>query len=120
MTIPVGIANHIKGDTWDGVEIIATTKDENGASIPLDITGCDIIAQFKINTSTVFEFKTSDNTILVPNPTTGQFFLAPRKMDVEANTYKFDIEVTYPDGTVETIVPAHSWTITPDVSKWRP
>lgn len=119
MKIPIGISDHKRGDTWDGMEVIATTTNDLDVVIPIDLTGVQILAQFKtsIDGLFVFEFKTSDNTILVPNPTTGVFLFAPRNMDFPAKNYFFDIQLIYPNGDIETIVPTHTWALVQDISR---
>jgi hypothetical protein len=110
MSIPKAFADHKKGTTWDGAEFIITETDENGTVIPKNLTGVGILAQFKVNNSTIFEFKNSDNTILVPTPTNGRLLFNSRVMNVSANTYYFDVILTLPNGEIEAI-PTHSWTI---------
>jgi hypothetical protein len=112
MKINIGIADHKKGDTWDGIEIIATTVDAMNVSVPLNLTGASVLAEFKLlNEKVVFKFETSDNSIVVSEPLLGKIVFAPKKIDYPEDTYYFDVQVTYPGGAVETIVPTHSWTI---------
>jgi hypothetical protein len=114
------IADHIKGDTWDGFKfkIEDETEVNSGVYEPRNLTGCVIIAQFKKepNGTVVFEFKTSDNTITIPTPANGEFILMPRIVDVPATTYVFDVQITYPNGVVESFDPEY-WRITQDVSR---
>lgn len=110
MAIPKAFADHKKGSTWDGAEMIITETDENGVVVPKNLTNVRISAKFKINNSTVFEFKNSDNTIMVPNPTNGKLYFASRVIDVQVNTYYFDVILTLINGDIE-IIPTHSWTI---------
>ena len=112
MKINKGIADHKKGDTWDGIEIIATTQDAMGAIEPINLTGATILAEFKISNGKVaFKFETSDNSIIVSEPLLGKIVFAPKKIEYPENTYYFDVQITYPDNKVETIIPTHSWTI---------
>jgi hypothetical protein len=69
---------------------------------PMDLTGASIVIEFKkgAGQNAVFAFKTSDNTITIPDPTNGQAFLQPRLMTYSAYNYIFDVEVTFPSGTV--------------------
>jgi len=116
MAIKKGIEDHKRGDTWDGIEIEIKEEDENGIKTPISLIGAELLAQFTCKGVVVFEFKTSDNTILVPAPETGIFYLAPRDMNVKADIYYFDIQMIYNDGNKTTIVPTHSWTILQDIS----
>ena len=107
-----GISDHKKGDTWDGIEIIATTQDAMGAITPINLTEASVLAEFKLpNGKVAFKFETSDSSIIVAEPLLGKIVFAPKKIDYPENTYFFDVQITYPNGTVETIVPTHSWTI---------
>jgi hypothetical protein len=101
------IADHIKGDTWNGfsVTLKRKTSPSDPTLIPIDLTGCSIISQFKTTPKggVVFEFKTSDNTITIPTPANGRFVYMPRpSFNYPANTYVFDWQVTYPNGTIVT------------------
>lgn len=110
MEIKAAFADHKKGSTWTGAEMIITENDENGNLVPKNLTGVQISAKFKVNNNVVFEFKNSDNTILVPNPTNGKFLFSPRLINVAVNTYYFDVVLTLVNGDIE-IIPTHSWTI---------
>ena len=110
MAIPKAFADHKKGSTWDGAEMIITETNENGVIVPKDLTDVQISAKFKINNNTVFEFKNSDNTITVPIPTDGKLYFATRLMNFPENTYYFDVVLININGDVE-IIPTHSWTI---------
>jgi len=107
------IANHKRGDTWKGM--IMTCRDNN--LLPVNLTGYTVISSFKDGPSgsLMFEFKTSNNTILIPVGTDGKIHFIKRKMDVPAGRYVFDVELTSPTGDVETIVESY-WEITQDIS----
>lgn len=106
----IGFANHKKGDTWSGADIKV-----NG----YDLTDSQILSQFKVseNGPVVFEFKTQDNTISFTNPSQGMFKFNKRILDYPATTYYFDIQVTFQNGDVLTVVDTHSFTIVNDISK---
>lgn len=106
------IAAHKKGDTWNGM--VVTLKRN---TIPVDLTGYTAISRFKtsLNGASVFEFKTSDNSLTIPNPIDGKIYYIGRKIDYFPNKYLFDLEITSPDGVVKTIANG-SWTITQDIS----
>jgi hypothetical protein len=118
MRIPIGIADHKRGDTWDGMEVIATETDEFDVVVPIDLTGVEIVSQFKtsINEPFVFEFKSSDGTILVTDPESGTMYFNERNMDFPVKTYFFDIQLKFPNGRVQTIVPTHTWTLIQDIT----
>lgn len=110
MAILKAFSDHKKGTTWDGAEFVISETDQNGNTVPKDLTGVSIVAQFKVNNNTVFEFKNSDDSITVPTPTNGKLYFTARVMNVAPNVYTFDVILTLPNGTIEAI-PTHSWTI---------
>lgn len=113
MRIPVGIENHTKGTTFDGLEIFAQEENELNVLEPIDLTDVEAIAQFKISIDgpVIFEFNTTDETILIPEPLSGKLYFASRIIDYPAKTYLFDVKLKFPDGRIKVIVPIHSWTI---------
>ena len=82
----------------------------------MDLTGASVFITFKKakGGSVVFEFKTTDNTILIPTPTNGEILLAPRLMDYPALNYVFDVKVIDAAGNV---IPyfENNWKICQDV-----
>lgn len=114
------ISDHIKGDTWDGFMFKLEDETEFGSEIyePVDLTGCTIISQFKTTPKggVVFEFKTSDNTITIPDPINGEFFYEERIINYPANTYIFDCQITFPSGVVFSIDPDY-FRIKQDISQ---
>ena len=74
------IADHKRGTTWDGISITCEELQEDGFTlIPVNLLGVVIEIDFKIeqNTDPYFSFKTSDNTIVVANPNSGEFSIKP-------------------------------------------
>lgn len=107
------MASHKKGDTWNGMSCCLKKKD----GTPYDLTGHTAVSNFKVNPNgaVIFGFKTEDGTILIPNPTDGKIFYKGRKMDVPANRYFFDLQITSPEGKTSTIA-AGSWEIKQNIS----
>jgi hypothetical protein len=107
------IADHKRGDTWDGISFLYKEND-----LPINLTGATVLAQFKTNPlgKAAFEFKTSDGTVTIPNPLTGELFLIPRIMNYEASTYQFDVQIVFLDGTINTDVDG-LFRITQDISR---
>lgn len=115
------IENHKKGDTWNGLSFVIQELQPDGVTyVPENLTGVTVLIQFRPsdNGSVIFEFKSEDNTVTIPNPLNGEIFMTPRKMDVNANRYIFDVQLTYADGTVITIFDG-VWQITNDISRWE-
>jgi hypothetical protein len=111
------IADHKKGDTWDGFSFLFEEL-VNDIYVPFNLTGVTALIQFKTNPlgNAVFEFKTSDGTITIPTPLTGQIYMMPRVMNYEALTYSFDVQLTFLDGTVKTYV-NDNFRIVQDISR---
>jgi hypothetical protein len=113
------IIEHKRGDTWDGMSFLCEELQEDGVTyLPVDLTGVEILIQFKEseNGTAAFEFKTSDDTVTIPEPLSGEFFMMPRKIETRPNNYMFDVQLTYPDGTTETPI-SDFWKITNDISR---
>jgi hypothetical protein len=114
------IEDHRRGDTWNGMMLLVEelkAVDGVETKIVKDLTGYSVVSKFKtsLDANASFEFKTEDNTILIPNPTTGELFFESRKMNVKAGDYVFDVELTSPTGYVQTIAEG-VWKIFQDVS----
>jgi hypothetical protein len=104
-----------KGDTFTGLKM--TFYDGVGEDkTPMDLTGVSIVIAFKkgAGQNTVFAFLTSDATITIPDPESGEIFLQPRLMDYPAMTYVFDVELTFLSGTVKTYFKGN-WRVCQDV-----
>ncbi len=110
-----GIFDHETGVSWDGAQFTITETDEFGVTTPMNLSG-SISAKFKIGSGVKFEFKTSDNTILVPNPTNGIMFFAPIvNFNFRQDVYIFQVILIRPDETKEPLTDFRSWTITKGV-----
>ncbi|MFV8336429.1 hypothetical protein ACNQF7_10140 [Flavobacterium sp. RSP29] len=120
MTDVQKIADHRRGDTWDGMVLLiskGTIVDGVEELTPMDITGYTALARFKTSreANVSFEFKTEDKTITIPNGVDGKLFFKERKMDVKAGNYVCDVQLTSPEGKVHTVADCE-WRIYPDVS----
>jgi hypothetical protein len=102
-----------RGDTFNGRKI---TLKKNGTAI--DLTGATVLMQFKLDISGIsrFEFKTANGSITIPNPLTGQIIMMPKVINEVAGIYYFDMQITFPNGTVKTYL-SGKWNITEDVSR---
>jgi hypothetical protein len=104
-----------KGDTFTGLKM--TFYDGVGEDkTPMDLTGASVVIAFKkgAGQNAVFAFLTSDATITIPDPESGEVFLQPRLMDYPAMTYVFDVELTFLSGTVKTYFKGN-WRVCQDV-----
>lgn len=94
------INDRIKGDTSPA---ILFTVDIDGTAV--DLTDCNILSQFRLSrTSPVaMELETGGSGITITDATGGEF-----KIDeidtllLDAGTYYYDIQITFPDNTVKT------------------
>jgi hypothetical protein len=114
------ISDHKRGDSWGGLSIVIESSEViNGVEIftPVNLTGFTVVSRFRTSPSgvTVFEFKTFDDTLKIPNPISGELIFQPRKMDVPVAKYFFDVQLTAPNGDVETICNS-AWNILQDIS----
>lgn len=114
-----------RGDDWNGMELLIEDSFINEANVevffPLDLTGYTVISKFKANPTGIayFEFTTADGTIAIPNPLDGKILFMPRKINVPAQKYVFDVELTSPAGDVKTIYEEgkpFTWEILQDIS----
>ena len=109
-SVKSGIADHQKGTTWDGISIFISEDDSSGNKIPKDLTGAEIIAEFKNNRDVVFTYKNLDGSILVPNPTDGIIYFVSSVIEHPESLYYFDVKIILPNGDIVKI-PTHTWNI---------
>jgi hypothetical protein len=103
------IEDHKIGTTWDGLKILFEEEEElqnnpNETSyMPVDLTGVSVLIQFKEKgrDTVIFEFKTEDNTVTIPNPLLGEIFMESRPMDVPKCEYAFTVKLIFPDGSIK-------------------
>jgi hypothetical protein len=98
------IADHKKGETWNGFEVTLTreTAPNSGVQEPIDLTGARIVSDFKDEATGVsrFTFDTEDDSITMPNATLGKFVYMPIiNMNYPAMNYVFDYKIVFPNGT---------------------
>tara|TARA_R100000951_G_scaffold34130_1_gene29103 strand:+ start:3585 stop:3920 length:336 start_codon:yes stop_codon:yes gene_type:complete len=87
-----------RGDTTPSTGFTVKTVSPDA---PVDLTGAAIKVAFKRG-KTLIE-KTIGNGIAVSDPTTGVFILQPFQFII-AGCYVYDIEITYSNGSISTIV----------------
>ena len=104
------LAPHKKGDYWNGLELFIEDSVIDPITsvetfVPANLTGCTFISRFKTNPTgrVFFEFSTADNSITVPNPIDGKIFFLPKVLNVPAQLYIFDVQMTDVSGRVITI-----------------
>lgn len=93
------IQNRTKGATSPAITF---TCDIEG--VPVDLTNCYILCQFKLGrtSNVVLELETGGNGITITNPAEGVFRIDEIDvLNLDANIYYYDIWLTFPDNTVK-------------------
>lgn len=85
----------VRGDTWDRTWIIT---DEAGA--PLDLTGATARLHVRDGADALMFAASTANGHLTITPAAGRIDMrVPKELTgIAPGTYRFDLEVTYPDG----------------------
>jgi hypothetical protein len=91
-----------QGDDFSGIKYQMYDVDD----VPSDFTGATAKMQVRINSEedVVLEWNTSDNSIVI---TGNEVFVKEKAgidMDIPAGKYKYDLQLTYSDGVISTIV----------------
>jgi hypothetical protein len=106
--------NHIKGDTFNGLSFTVTVN-----SVALPLAGASIKMELKLNkrpeTPVVKTFSTVDNSIVITEPSNGKFQIAKQVIDIPANIYVYDLEITLSGGDVHTYI-SGKWQILQDIT----
>jgi hypothetical protein len=108
------IPPHRRGDTWDGIGSIRIVV--NG--VPADLQGASVKMDFreKIDYPVALTLSTENGGIIILDPNIGLIKMPPRIVEIPFGHYIYDLQVTYPDGTVKTYITG-SWEIVPDVTE---
>ena len=94
-------AKLIRGDTWRRSWII---KDETGQ--PIDLTGASARLQVRDKRDEVLAYARMDNGMITIDPLQGRIdMVVPASItkDFPIASHRFDLELTFADGTVRTI-----------------
>ena len=104
----------LRGDTWPGITSISITI----SGVPVSLSGANIKMQLRedIDSPVALELSTSNSGIVITNPLGGTFQIPPQIINIPFGTYNYDIQVTFPSGTVTTYI-AGIWQITPDITQ---
>lgn len=122
MTIKPAIEDHQRGDYWNGASVYYEDETEDGL-VGIVLTGAKIVAEFKPtkNGPAAFTYSTEDGTITVPNDINWRCDFKKGIINHPANTYYFEVQVTFPpqngeDPVIETILKS-TWTILSDITE---
>lgn len=106
--------NHIKGDTFNGLSFTVTVN-----TVALNLAGSSIKMELKLNkrpeTAVAKTFSTTDNSILITEPSNGKFQIAKQVIDISANIYFYDLEITLQSGDIYTYI-SGKWQILQDIT----
>jgi len=104
--------DHIKGDTFSGVqfEVLVNT-------VALDITDADITMQLKEkhDGGVKAEFSTANTKLEITDAVAGKFTFKEQIIDICAKVYIYDIEILLPNGKKHTYIKG-TWKINCDVT----
>jgi hypothetical protein len=106
------IPPHRRGDTWDGINSISISIN----SAPVVLSGAEVKIEFRqsLDAPVAMTFSTSTSTIQILNANTIR--ILPIKIEVPFAKYYYDLQVTYPNGTVKTYMEG-TWEILPDITE---
>jgi len=105
---------HIKGDSFEAVNFQMLVN-----SVALNLTGCTLRMQLrKEYGGVIFLSLTSVASagITITNAATGLFRINKQIINIDANTYIYDIELIKSDGTIKTYISGNFY-VTNDVTR---
>jgi len=94
-----------KNDTSNAVSFIVT-QTVSDVTTPIDLTGVAIDMHIKVNKQSATAVKTLSigNGITVTDAVNGEFRIDAFICDLNAYKYHYDLQFTFPDGTVRTYI----------------
>lgn len=114
--ISYNLPRHKKGDTFDGILFTVTVNgnpvDLTGAIIEMDIRNPDTEVSVLRLTSDIGE---GGGITIDANPTLGKFSLDSMIINIPAEVYDYDIQITFTSGIIKTYV-GGKWNIEQDVT----
>lgn len=106
------IPRHRRGDTWDGINAIGIKVNE----VPVDLNGAAVKMELRedYDSPVAFTLSTTTSTISIL-PNLSAVTIPAIVIDIPPTTYMYDLQVTYPSGTVKTYLEG-KWEIYFDVT----
>jgi len=97
------IADHYKGDTFDGVQFTILNSSD---SLPINLTDCTIKIQFRKNTNNgnIVKEITQVDGITITDAVNGVFKIDPFLINWDEGNYYYDIQITFTDNAVRTYI----------------
>jgi len=107
------IPKHRRGDTWDGISSIGIKVN----NVPANLSGSLVTMELRedYDTPVVLTFSTTTSTIRIQN-SLSSINIPARIINIPPATYKYDLQVIYPDSTTKTYMEG-TWEIYFDVTK---
>jgi hypothetical protein len=91
------ISPHITGDTWRGIPLITLS------AVNLTDAVVKMQVRYQIDSPSVIDFSTENNTIVIVEPATdGKISLPEQIVSIPVGVYQYDIKVIFPTGRVKT------------------
>lgn len=105
--------DHIKGDTFSGVQFEVLVN-----AVALDLTDADITMQIRENYSSAnkIEYSTANAKLEITDAVAGKFTFKEQIVDVAPKKYVYDIQILLPNGKKHTYIKG-VWVITCDVTR---
>lgn len=89
--------DHIKGDTWNVTNFTINVNDN-----PKDLTSATIAMKIRDRNGILLKSLSTGSGLTITDATAGKFKIDAQVLDISIGTHKYDIEITFPDGTVKT------------------
>ena len=105
---------HIKGDSFEAVNFALLVN-----TVALNLTGCTLRMQLRKEYGGIVYLSLTSVAsagITITNATTGLFRINKQIINIDANTYIYDIELIKADGTVKTYISGNFY-VTNDVTR---
>lgn len=107
------IPRHRRGDTWDGINKIGITV--NG--VPVNLSGAKVTMEFKedYDAPSALTLSTITSTIeLLPDLSSVK--VLPITVNIQPGTYRYDLQVTYPNTQIIKTYLEGTWEIYFDIT----
>lgn len=88
-----------KGDSFNGQEFQGSVND-----VFMDLNGASIKADFYRNETYSFTMSTDNDRLSITDASNGVFIIKPQIFNEDAGIYKYDLQITFEDGTIKTYI----------------
>lgn len=94
----INVSEMISGTKWDGLQI--TLYSDDAQTVPIDLDGCTVLFELKATAKAITQstWSTSDSSITITGADNNIITLVGRNMNIPANQYLGDIDITFPNG----------------------